>query len=114
MKEGHEYFARQEEEISNKYMSANGDSDKYSSWAGLDKIKAKLKAEARKVIAKTQKEAENRGITVKEYVTAKNNGTLDSITNVNPVIKNLNGYKNYIFIAIGGAMVYFIYKKLKK
>ena len=24
MKEGHEYFARQEEEISNKYMSANG------------------------------------------------------------------------------------------
>ena len=25
MKEGHEYFARQEEEISNKYMSANGD-----------------------------------------------------------------------------------------
>jgi len=27
MNEGHEYFANQEEEISNKYMSANGKGD---------------------------------------------------------------------------------------
>tara|TARA_R110001599_G_scaffold159775_2_gene347101 strand:- start:8315 stop:8593 length:279 start_codon:yes stop_codon:yes gene_type:complete len=34
MNEGHEYFANQEEEISNKFMSANGDSDKYSNMRG--------------------------------------------------------------------------------
>lgn len=28
MNQGHEYFARQEEEISNKYMSANGNNGK--------------------------------------------------------------------------------------
>ena len=37
MNEGHEYFANQEEEISNKYMSANGDSDKYSNQTGFSK-----------------------------------------------------------------------------
>jgi|TARA_R110000851_G_scaffold250138_6_gene402648 hypothetical protein len=35
----YEHFARQEEEISNKYMSANGDSDNYSNFYGKDSEK---------------------------------------------------------------------------
>tara|TARA_B100000780_G_C20902501_1_gene359235 strand:- start:46 stop:249 length:204 start_codon:yes stop_codon:yes gene_type:complete len=45
MKEGHEYFARQEEEISNKYMSANGDGNMQidiPKATGLDSITNKI------------------------------------------------------------------------
>lgn len=34
MTQGHEYFTQQEEEISNTYMSANGEGDNYSNLSG--------------------------------------------------------------------------------
>jgi hypothetical protein len=37
MKNGHEYFAKQEEDISNTYMSANGEGNNYYNQSGFSK-----------------------------------------------------------------------------
>ena len=37
MEEGHEYFANQEEVISNKFMSANGEEDNFYNQSGFSK-----------------------------------------------------------------------------
>tara|TARA_R110000782_G_scaffold74043_1_gene148021 strand:- start:103 stop:360 length:258 start_codon:yes stop_codon:yes gene_type:complete len=43
MKDGKSYFTQQEEEISNKYMSANGEGDNYSNLTGMNQYFRYLK-----------------------------------------------------------------------
>ena len=76
----------------------------------IKKMKEKVKKQMRDRVAKIKAEQIAKGLTVEEYVDAKNNGTLNSL----PTVNNTKTNNTPLYIGIGAVGLVAVYLLIKR
>ena len=76
----------------------------------IKKMKEKVKKKMRDRVAKIKAEQIAKGLTVEEYVDAKNNGTLNSL----PIVNNNKTNNTPLYIGIGAVGLVAVYLLIKR